>query len=196
MLTAIREGHGDRAHRRELVAGLSGRVIEVGTGIGANFDRYPTAVDELVAIEPEPWLRKRAQQAAADAEIAITVIDGDADHLPGNDGSFDAAVVSLVLCTVPEPRRAIAELFRVIRPGGQLRFFEHVVADVPVLVRLQKLADATLWPHIAGGCHLARDSRANIEAAGFIVEDCERFPVRLARLLPAEPHLLGRARRP
>jgi ubiquinone/menaquinone biosynthesis C-methylase UbiE len=197
MLTVIREGRsGDRTNRRELVAGLSGRVIEVGTGIGANFARYPRAVTELVAIEPEPWLRERAQQAAAEAKIAISVIDGDADHLPGADGSFDAAVVSLVLCTVPEPQSAIAELFRVIRPGGELRFFEHVISDSPTVVRLQKLADATLWPHVAGGCHLTRDTKANIEAAGFVIEECRRFPVKLARFIPSEPHLLGIARRP
>jgi ubiquinone/menaquinone biosynthesis C-methylase UbiE len=196
MLTAIREGRGDTEHRGELVAGLSGRVIEVGAGIGANFDRYPGTVDEVVAIEPEPWLRERAEQAAASAQVPITVSDGDADHLPDERGAFDAGVVSLVLCTVPNPERAIAELFRVIRPGGQLRFFEHVVAERPALVRLQKLADATLWPHMVGGCHLARDTKANIEGAGFVIEECSRLPISLAPFLPRDPHLLGAARRP
>lgn len=196
MLTAIRERRGDNEHRRGLVAGLSGRVIEVGAGIGANFAHYPSAVEEVVAIEPEPWLRQRAQEATTKAQVPITVVDGDAAELSTDDGSFDAGVVALVLCTVPQPEQAIGELFRVIRPGGELRFFEHVVSDRRMLVRLQKLADATLWPHIVGGCHLARNTKASIEEAGFVVEQCERFPVSLAPFLPRDPHLLGAARRP
>jgi ubiquinone/menaquinone biosynthesis C-methylase UbiE len=194
-LTAIREGRGDDEHRRNLLVGLTGRVIEVGAGIGAHFDRYPSAVDEVVAIEPEPYLRMQAERAAEKAAVPVSVIDGDAHHLPTGDASFDAGVVSLVLCTV-DPQQALAELFRVIRPGGELRFFEHVIADNALGVRLQRFADATFWPHVAGGCHMARDTRANIESAGFVVEDCRRIPVRLAFFLPSEPHLLGAARRP
>lgn len=196
MLTAIRQRRGDDEHRRELVAGVSGKVIEVGAGLGTSFEYYPKTVEELVAIEPEPWLRERSQRAAAEVPVPISVVDGDAEHLPGEDGYFDVGVVSLVLCTVPDPARAIAELFRAIRPGGELRFFEHVVTERPVLVRLQKLADATVWPRMVGGCHLARDTRQSIERAGFIVEECKRFPVSIAPFLPGESHLLGAARRP
>lgn len=195
MLTAIREGRGDDENRRNLVAGLSGRVIEVGAGIGAHFDRYPSAVTEVVAIEPEPYLRRQAQRAAEKVDVPITVIDGDAHQLPADDGSFDAGVVSLVLCSV-DPQQALAELFRVIRPKGELRFFEHVIAENRLGIRLQRLADATFWPHVAGGCHMARDTRASIEHAGFIVGDCQRIQMRLAFFVPPEPHLLGSARRP
>jgi ubiquinone/menaquinone biosynthesis C-methylase UbiE len=196
LFTRMREGRGDQENRGNLVAGLSGRVIEVGVGIGANFKYYPQAVEEVVAIEPEPWLRERAERAAAEAPVPVKVIDGDATQLPGEPGSFDAGVVSLLLCTVPEPERAIAELFRVIRPGGEFRFFEHVISERPSAVRLQKLADATIWPHVAGGCHLARDTRASIEAEGFRIEECRRFPVSLTFFMPRDPHLLGIARRP
>src|SRR5512142_1019590 len=114
-----------RRHRDELVAGLSGRVIEVGAGTGSNFAHYPATVEQLVAVEPEPHLRRQARAAAARARIPIEVLDGVADRLPADDASFDAAVVSLVLCSVPDQTSALAELYRVLRPGGDLRFYEH-----------------------------------------------------------------------
>ena len=110
-------------HREELLAGLSGRILEVGAGNGMNFRRYPaTTVKEVVALEPEAYLRERAEQAAGDAPVQVSVRDGAAEALPVQDASFDAAVASLVLCTVPDPPRALAELRRVLRPGGELRF--------------------------------------------------------------------------
>jgi hypothetical protein len=105
-------------------------------------------------------------------------------------------VASLVLCTVPDQRGALAELFRAIRPGGELRFYEHVRAAHPRVLRVQRIADATFWPHVAGGCHLSRDTRAGIEQVGFRIERCERFAFSPARYLPAAPHILGLARRP
>ena len=108
---------------------------------------------------------------------------------------FDAGIAALVLCTVPDQSAALAELFRVIRPAGELRFYEHVIARPKWEARFQRLADATLWPHFAGGCHLARDTTTAIECAGFQVEMCERFPFSPAPLLPADPHILGVARR-
>jgi ubiquinone/menaquinone biosynthesis C-methylase UbiE len=192
----MREGRGDDRHRAELVAGLGGRVLEIGAGIGANFRYYPETIDELVAIEPEPWLRRHAEEAAGSARARVEVIDGDAELLPFDDGSFDAAAVSLVLCTVDDPIATIGELYRVVRPGGQLRFFEHVVAERPAARALQKIADATLWPHMVGGCHLGRDTKANIEEIGFQVEECRRFPLSLTFFMPPDPHLLGTALRP
>ena len=93
-------------------------------------------------------------------------------------------------------QRALAELFRVIRSGGELRFYEHVLAQAPVEARFQRFADATFWPRVAGGCHLARDTQTAIERAGFQIETCERFRFSPAPLLPADPHILGTARRP
>ncbi|HEX4117112.1 MAG TPA: methyltransferase domain-containing protein [Solirubrobacteraceae bacterium] len=192
----IGERRGAAEHRRKLLAGLSGRVIELGAGSGANFAHYPTTVSEVVAVEPERYLRERAQQAAADAPIAVSVVDGVSDRLPGEAGSFDAGVAALVLCTVPDQPSALAELYRVIRPGGELRFYEHVVGHGKFESRFQRLADATFWPHVAGGCHMARDTTAGIEQAGFQIETCERFPFSPALFLPPDPHILGIARRP
>ncbi len=190
------ERRGGDEHRRKLLAGLSGRVIEVGAGSGANFAHYPSTVTEVVAVEPERYLRERAQRKAAKAPVRVTVVDGDADHLPGEDGSFDVGVAALVLCTVPDQQRALTELFRVIRPGGELRFYEHVVAERKWEARYQRFADATFWPHVAGGCHLARDTTAGIAQAGFQIESCERFPFSPAALIPPDPHILGTTRRP
>jgi ubiquinone/menaquinone biosynthesis C-methylase UbiE len=190
------ERHGGAEHRRKLLAGLAGRVIEIGAGSGANFSHYPTSVSEVIAVEPEPYLRERAQRAALHAPAAISVVDGDADRLPGEAGSFDCGVASLVLCTVPDQQHALAELFRVIRPGGELRFYEHVVSHRPWEARLQRFADATFWPLLAGGDHLARDTTSGIEQAGFAIEACERFPFSPALFLPSDPHILGVARRP
>jgi ubiquinone/menaquinone biosynthesis C-methylase UbiE len=190
------ERRGGAEHRQRLLAGLSGRVIEIGAGSGANFAHYPASVGEVVAVEPERYLRERARQAAAHAPVPISVIEGDADRLPGEARSFDAAVAALVLCTVPDQSSALAELSRVLRPGGELRFYEHVVAHPKWESRFQRLADATFWPLLAGGCHLARDTTAAIEQAGFQIETCERFPFSPAPFLPPDPHILGVARRP
>src|SRR5919201_6608396 len=107
------EKRGAAEHRDENLAGLSGRVIEIGAGNGLNFTHYPREVEEVMAVEPEPYLRARAREAAADAPVKVTVVDGTADRLPAQDGEFDAAVTSLVLCTVPNPARALAEVRRV-----------------------------------------------------------------------------------
>jgi ubiquinone/menaquinone biosynthesis C-methylase UbiE len=195
-VAGLAEGRGGAEHRRKLLAGVSGRVIEVGAGSGANFAHYPSAVSEVVAVEPEDYLRKRAQHAARKAPIPVTVVDGSASRLPGDEASFDAGVAALVLCTVPDQTRALAELFRVIRPDGELRFYEHVVSKLPWEARFQRLADATIWPRLAGGCDLARDTTTAIERAGFVIETSERFPFSAAPLLPADPHILGKARRP
>jgi ubiquinone/menaquinone biosynthesis C-methylase UbiE len=190
------ERRGGSEHRRRLLAGLSGRVVEVGAGSGANFSHYPVSVSEVIAVEPERYLRERAKRAAVHAPVPVSVEDGNAERLSGEAGSFDAGIVALVLCTVPNPRLALAELHRVIRPGGELRFYEHVLADSKWEARFQRLADATFWPHVAGGCHLTRDTAASIEQAGFQIEQCERFSFSPASFLPPDPHILGIARRP
>jgi ubiquinone/menaquinone biosynthesis C-methylase UbiE len=192
----VSDRRGATEHRQRMLAGLTGRAIEVGAGSGLNFALYPSTVTEVIAVEPERYLRECAQAVAAKAPVPVTVLDGVGDQLPGEDGSFDAGVAALVLCTIPDPQQALAELFRVIRPGGELRFYEHVIAHRKWEARFQRLADATFWPHVAGGCHLARDTRTAIEHAGFVVEMCERFPFSPAPLFPPDPIILGVARRP
>lgn len=187
---------GAAEHRQQTLAGLTGRVIEVGAGDGANFAHYPASVTEVIAVEPEQYLRERAQAAAADAPVPVIVLDGVGGQLPGDDRGFDAGVAALVLCTIPDPRQALAELFRVIRPGGELRFYEHVIAHAKWEARFQRFADATFWPRIAGGCHLARDTKTTIEQAGFQIETCKRFQFSPAPLFPPDPMILGTARRP
>lgn len=192
---AMTRGAAD--YRRELLAGLSGRVIEVGAGHGLNFPYYPPSVKEVVAVEPEPYLRSRARDAASEALVPVTVVDGVAEHLPSDPASFDAGVVSLVLCSVHDQHRALAELFRVIRPGGELRFYEHVRAATPALARLQHVVDTFFWPRVGGGCHASRETGAAIERAGFVIERCRNFSFRPSPLLfVVSPHILGIARRP
>ena len=189
-----RRGAAD--HRRRLLDGLTGRVVELGAGSGLNFAHYPANVTEVIAIEPEPTLRAAAERAAIAAPVAVTVGQGTAEELPLPDGDVDAAVASLVLCSVPDQARALAEVRRVMRPAGELRFYEHVIAERQPMRAILQLADHTrLWPALCGGCHPARDTAAAIEAAGFTIERCERFGFRASALEPNVPHILGVARR-
>ncbi|MGB2709923.1 MAG: class I SAM-dependent methyltransferase [Conexibacter sp.] len=184
------------ACRVELVVGLTGRVLELGAGAGANLVHYPASVTEVVAVEPEPYLRERLREAATQVPVPVTVADGVADAIPVGDASCDAAVASLVLCSVPHQAAALAELRRVLRPGGELRFFEHVRGATPRMTRWQAIADRTFWPRAFGGCHTNRDTVAAIAAAGFAIESERRLDGALPRFLPVVPHVLGRARRP
>jgi ubiquinone/menaquinone biosynthesis C-methylase UbiE len=179
-------------HRRELVAGLRGRVAEIGAGTGASFRHYPREVEELVAVEPEPYLRGLAEGAARRTSVPIRVVDGAAEALPLETGGFDAVVVSLVLCSVPDQAAALAEIRRVLRPRGELRFLEHVAAhDGTSLRRLQRALDV-VWPRLGGGCHTARETVAAIEAAGFGTERLREFDLHRG---PTRPHVLGVARK-
>ena len=183
-----------REHRRELLSGLSGRVLELGAGSGANFAFYPPQVSEVVAVEPEPYLRAKAIEAAASAPVGVTVVEGTADRLPTEDASVDAAIACLVLCSVPDQSAALAELHRVVAPGGELRFYEHVLSHKPLRARSQRLVDRVFWPRAFGGCHTARDTPTAIANAGFAIERQRRLLVG-PRFIPAATHVLGGARR-
>ena len=145
-MTERAEGTEEDEIRHELLAGLSGRVIEIGSGTGPNFRFYPDAVSELVAVEPEDYLRARAEEAAGHAGRPIRVVDALADELPFEDRSFDAAVAAQVLCSVPSQAAALTELRRVLRPGGELRFYEHVIARQPRYASFQRLAGRVTSP--------------------------------------------------
>ncbi len=190
------EKAGIADHRREALAGLRGRVIEVGAGNGLNFAHYPPEVTEVVAIEPEPYLRSKAGIAAAAARVPVRVIGGSAEDLPVDDGGFDAAVASLVLCSVSDPARSLAEIRRVLRPGGELRYYEHVRAEAADQAAAQDRMDR-IWPLLVGGCHCNRDTPAAIRRAGFRVERERRFlfePCVISKAVA--PHVIGTATLP
>lgn len=181
-------------NRQTLLSGLSGRVLEVGCGNGANFGLYPDSVSEVLAVEPEPYLRARARRAADDAAVPVEVVDGVAEALPVEDGWCDAVIFSLVLCSVRSQPAALSEAWRVLRAGGELRFYEHVAARGHLAMSLQRTMDRTFWPHAFGNCHLGRDTASAIAAAGFRIERCRRLGLREAE--PPLPHILGVALRP
>jgi SAM-dependent methyltransferase len=183
---------GGADHRRRLVEQATGEVLEIGAGTGRNLPRYRTAT-RVVALEPGPGMRARATRAAQAGQVAVEVIDGTAEHLPFPDAAFDTVVASLVLCTVPDPARALAEAHRALRPGGRLRFYEHVRADDPRLARWQDRLERP-WGWLAGGCHPNRDVVAAITAAGFRVVELDRFDFQIMPPL-VRPHVLGVAER-
>lgn len=192
---AARES-GEERFRLKLLDDLSGRVLELGCGDGDHFRLFPESVTELVAVEPEENLRRRASRAAESARCPVRIVPGFAEELPASNGEFDAAVAALVLCSVSDQEAALSELMRVVRPGGEVRFFEHVKADARAHAAAQ-VAVQPMWAQLGGGCHIARDTEQAIRDAGFGIERIDRFefaPGFLQKL--AGPHILGVARRP
>lgn len=184
-----------RDRRRENLAGLSGRVLEVGAGTGSNFGFYPDTVTEVVAAEPESRLRETAGEAASAAPVPVTVVASTVEGLAAGE-PFDAVVCSLVLCSVDQPEQVLRQLYTLLKPGGELRYFEHV-ASSGARGGLQRLADATVWPRLFGNCHTYRDTEAMILAAGFSVETSRRghqFPAWAP--VPVSEFALGCASRP
>jgi SAM-dependent methyltransferase len=189
------ERHGGVEYRRELLAGVSGRVLELGPGEGTNFALFPPEVTEVVAAEPEPYLRELARRAAVAAPVPVEVIDARAEGLPFAAGEFDAVVLTSVLCTVRNPALALGEIRRVLRPRGELRFWEHVAAADGFLRAHQKAIDL-VWPFFTGGCHTARDTRAAIERAGFEIVRCRAFKFQPSSVVHViSPQIIGVARR-
>ncbi|MCO5168149.1 MAG: class I SAM-dependent methyltransferase [Planctomycetes bacterium] len=182
------------AWRAELLSRVAGRVLEVGAGTGANLPFYPRGLERLVLAEPDPHMRARLAARVARERPEAVVIDAPAEALPVEDGSFDAVVSTLVLCSVADLPRALAEARRVLRPGGALVFLEHVAADDrPRRLRWQRRLEP-LWRRVAGNCHLTRRTHEAIAAAGFTLEACERESLR--RALPfVRPSVRGVARR-
>jgi ubiquinone/menaquinone biosynthesis C-methylase UbiE len=179
--------------RRRLTAGLTGRVLEVGSGNGMNFRHYPDSVAEVVAVEPEPYLRARAVEAAAEAAAPVNVVNGDATALEFGDDSFDTVIFCLVLCSVADPAAALNEARRVLTPDGTVRFLEHVAAPRPAKAKFQRFLDSSgIWPRIAGGCTCGRDTVTTIARSGFRVEELAGVTVGPA-WGHTNPHVIGHA---
>jgi len=167
-------------------------VLEIGAGNGANLAHYPPGVASVVAVEPEPWLRGRAERAAVAAARPVRVVDGTAEAIDAPDDSFDTAVCCLVLCSVPDQDAALAEIRRVLRPDGRLLVYEHVLAG-GWRGRVQRGLDRSgLWPRLGAGCRLSRDTAAALSRAGFATASLHRVEVGLGAA--TVPHLVGATR--
>jgi SAM-dependent methyltransferase len=184
--------------RTENLAGLTGRVLEVGAGTGTNFSYYPPTVTEVVAVEPEVRLAPQARAAAESAPVPVSVTAGTVERYLRDAGGelFDAVVCSLVLCSVDDPNSVLRQLFSLVRPGGELRFLEHVGSG-GLRGRLQRVADATVWPRLMGNCHTHRDTEASIVGAGFQVAEARHEPAMPAWFpTPVAEYTIGRALKP
>ncbi|MGH3072629.1 MAG: class I SAM-dependent methyltransferase [Gaiellaceae bacterium] len=185
-----------RELRRQLLRGLRGRVVEVGSGDGRSFEHYPADVTSLVAVEPDAVARAAAAERARAAPFPIEIVEGLAAPLPAESEAFDAAVVMGVLCSVPEPDAALAEVSRVLVPGGELRFWEHVRSRNPAFRAIQHGGDALFWTRALGGCRTTRDTETAIAAAGFEIVRLERgFHSSSFMTITSAPYVLGVARR-
>ncbi|MFL5796988.1 MAG: class I SAM-dependent methyltransferase [Actinomycetota bacterium] len=192
-LAAAEERGGMADHRREQLAAAAGSVVEIGAGTGLNFRHYPPAVTRLVATEPDPYMLRRARVAARTAPVPVEVLRAPAERLPFGDGEFDVVVSTLVLCSVRDPAVALAEILRVLKPGGAFLFLEHVRSENPTHARWQDRLERP-WGWVAAGCHPNRDTVAAVERAGFRIASLRRFP--FGPLQPARPHVSGTATAP
>lgn len=166
------EDAGLREMRRETLAQATGRTIDLGAGTGVNRDLFPDSVTELVLVEPGPHMLEKLQ-AKVEEGSGVEVVQAPAERLPFEDESFDTAVFTLVLCTVPDPVAALNEAARVLKPSGRLLFIEHVRAEDPASARWQDRLERP-WRFLADGCHCNRDTVATIAGSRFQVEDLER----------------------
>lgn len=156
--------------RERTIAEAHGRVLELGFGTGLNLPYYP-AIDELIAVEPDPHMRARAQRRidTVAPPFAVELVAATAERLPFPDDHVDTVVVALTLCTIGDPARALTEVRRVLRADGRLLFMEHVRSANPTVRWLQHAA-TPIWRNLAGGCHLDRTTTSDVEAAGFAIE--------------------------
>jgi ubiquinone/menaquinone biosynthesis C-methylase UbiE len=193
-LLAGTERAGLGAHRKALLSTATGRVIEIGAGTGANLPFYGDAVSDLVVCEPSEPMARRLERKLGSFGRPVRVVPAPAENLPFENGGFDVAVSTLVLCTVGDPHRALVELHRLLKPGGRLLFIEHVRAEETGLARWQDRLNF-LNKRIAQGCNCNRDTVASISAAGFTVTRLDRDQLRKAPPT-VRPLVVGVAVRP
>jgi ubiquinone/menaquinone biosynthesis C-methylase UbiE len=167
------EEAGLREMRRDLLTKARGRVLELGAGTGLNLELYPhEGLDSLTVTEPDPHMYKQLRGRATKVCAGADLVQAGAENLPFEDDSFDTAVVTLVLCTVPDQPAALREIKRVLKPGGQLLFLEHVRSGESGLAKWQDRLEKP-WRFLGDGCHCNRDTEAGIRAAGFELSDVE-----------------------
>ena len=185
-----------RELRRQLLAGLHGRVLELGCGDGRAFELYPPEVEAVLAVEPDPVARGIAADRAAAAAVPIEVVEGSAERLPSQDGAFDAVIAVWVLCSVTDPTAAVLEIRRVLAPDGELRFYEHVRSPHRSFRGLQCAVDRLYWTRALGGCRTSRDTEGAILAGGFELVSLERgFHSSSLLTITSAPYITGTARR-
>jgi SAM-dependent methyltransferase len=184
------ERAGMSARRRRLLQRAHGRTVEIGSGTGLNLRHYPVGVGELILTEPDPGMRERLEQRARRDRPGVEILADHAAALSVAGDSADTVVSTLVLCTVDDPALVLREIARVLRPGGQLLFIEHVRSDSPRLARWQDRLQQP-WRSFASGCRCNRDTLALIRAAGFAA-DAQRESWRAAPPL-VRPLIVGRA---
>ena len=185
--------------REALVSQADGRTLEIGAGTGANLRYYRDGVQELMLAEPfEPMRLRRLERKLGESGKAARTLDASAEAIPLEDGSVDTVVSTLVLCTVDFPDAALGEVARVLRPGGQLLFIEHVRSPSPKMARWQDRLE-TPWRHFGAGCRCNRDTVSSIAAAGFETEHEEEHwkgvPPIVATIVMGAGRQLSRARR-
>ncbi len=186
---AGRAERGEIGRRRHALLGqASGRVLDVGTGTGESFKHLPATVSQLVALEPDPAMLRQARQRLDEPDVPVGLVRGKSERLPFPAGSFDTVVACLILCTVGDLPATVAELHRVLRPGGRLLLMEHVRASDEGLAEWQDLVERP-WSWLHGGCRPNRPTLATVEAAGFRLGPLERYG------FPVLPHVHGVADR-
>ena len=155
--------------RQELLRGLRGRVLELGVGTGRNLPLYPPGVEYLAGIDPDEVMLNQAEERTRKVPFPVDLILTSAEELPFEEDSFDAVAATLVFCTIPDPPRALKEVRRVLKPNGRFSLLEHVKMKQKPIAWMQEKA-TPLWKHLAGGCHLDRDTLGVVKAGGFEVE--------------------------
>lgn len=194
------EHAGLGAIRTETLSPARGRVLEIAAGNGHNLGHYPPGVSSLTLAEPDPHMYARLIErletrpaVSGLSQLECSTLEASAESLPFDDSSFDSVVCTLGLCTIPDPASALAEVHRVLVPGGIYCFVEHVRALESGPARVQDLI-TPIWRRVAGGCHPNRDSAAAIEAAGFRIVSCTRTSMPKAPR-PLKPTIHGHAER-
>jgi ubiquinone/menaquinone biosynthesis C-methylase UbiE len=194
VIDVVMDNKAMRKGRRKVCAGLHGRVVEIGFGSGLNVPHYPTDIERVDAVEPSDRAVRLAAKRLDASPVEVEIVGLDGQRLTADDDTFDAALSTWTLCTIPDVAAALAEVRRVLKPGGTFHFVEHGAAPDEGVLRWQHRLDP-VQRKLAGGCHLSRPIRDLVEAAGFEIEDLETGYVPMTPK-PWGYEYLGRARKP